>query len=222
MDFMTTVIFDMDGVIIDSEPIHHKIEKEIFSELGLQITDEQHKRYTGTASIEMWTEITETHQLDVSPVDVTRLNHERYLSYIKNLKMLPVVDGVVDLVHNLHKYQKKLVLASSSAREQIEFVLDKLNILDYFPHIVSGAELPKSKPDPMIFLKAAHLSDSKPVQCIVIEDSHHGVTAAKAAGMKCIGFRNPQSGNQDLSQADFIVSGIRLLSIDELFTDLFL
>jgi len=214
-----TVIFDMDGVIIDSEPVHRKIEKEIFTELGLNISDDQHKTYTGTSSVEMWTEIIKANQLEISPAEITHTNHERYIRYLKTLKMLPVIDGVKELIKSLFQSGKKLVLASSSSREQIEFILRRLNIRTYFLHIVSGAELPKSKPHPMIFLKAAALAHAEPKQCLVIEDSNHGVTAAKAAGMKCIGFMNPNSGNQDLTQADFRITDFRDLNIDNVIDD---
>lgn len=215
-----TVIFDMDGVIIDSEPIHHKIEQEILIELGIHIPEAEHNQYIGTASIEMWTHIINVHQLDVSPHEIVTTNHQRYIQHLKSLENLPVIEGVTCLIEHLNHSGKKLVLASSSAREQIELVLGGLNIRDYFHQVVSGAELPKSKPDPMIFLEAAALVGVSPAECIVIEDSQHGVTAAKAAGMKCIGFDNPNSCRQDLSQADFITSDFTDLDIDFILEEL--
>jgi HAD superfamily hydrolase (TIGR01509 family) len=215
MAVICTIIFDMDGVIIDSEPVHRKVEKEIFTELGLSITDEQLKNYTGTSSHEMWTEIINSNQLELSPAEITRINHERYIRHLKTLTKLPAVNGVKELITSLFHSGKKLVLASSSSREQIEFILRELKIRNCFLHIVSGAELPKSKPHPMIFLKAAALVNAEPKECLVIEDSNHGVTAAKAAGMRCIGFINPNSGNQDLTQADITITDFSKLNIDE-------
>jgi len=84
-------------------------------------------------------------------------------------------------------------------------VLTKLGLIDHFPLRISGADLETSKPHPEIFLEAAKMAQTTPEQCLVIEDSENGVKAAKAAGMKCIGYQNPNSGNQDLSAADWII-----------------
>jgi beta-phosphoglucomutase-like phosphatase (HAD superfamily) len=95
--------------------------------------------------------------------------------------------------------------------EVIDLVLKKLKLSHYFMARVSGTELANSKPHPEIFIKSAKLASSELRECIVIEDSQNGITSAKAAGMKCIGFANPNSGVQDLSKADFVIH-----SFDEL------
>jgi beta-phosphoglucomutase-like phosphatase (HAD superfamily) len=97
--------------------------------------------------------------------------------------------------------------------EHIDNVLQKLDLVHYFSFKVSGADLPKSKPDPMIFRKAAEMIDVTPNSCLVIEDSYNGVTAAKAAGMICIGYKNEHSGNQDLSKADLIIEDFGTFNI---------
>lgn len=200
-----TIVFDMDGIIIDSEPIHMKIEQELFHELGLEITTEEHWQYVGTSAREMWEDVTDRYQLSVSSNEILAKKQRRYLEHLSNTEKLNPVQGVKALIQHLYKNGKNLVLASSATREEIDLVLERLNLTTYFPFTISGAELEQSKPDPMIFLKASRLSKTTPGQCCVIEDSENGVRAAKAAGMKCIGFRNPHSGNQDLSEADMIL-----------------
>ena len=106
-----------------------------------------------------------------------------------------------------------IAIASSSPREFIEAVVKKIGIDQYFKILVSGEEIERSKPEPDIFLKAATLLNVSPTECLVVEDSKSGTIAAKKAGMKCIGYQNVNSGNQDLSNADFIVNDIKEIDI---------
>ena len=213
---MDTIIFDMDGVIIDSEPIHTNVERAMFQKLGVELSTEEHQKFTGTASLEMWTTIADRFRLDVPPKELTWQNNQDYLHQLKSLEELPAVEGVQQLIRDLHQKGFKLALASSSSRDQIDLIVEGLGIGHFFSIRVSGAELPRSKPDPMIFLETASRTKSNPEKCCVIEDSFHGVTAAKAAGMKCIGYKNPNSGNQDLSQADLILDSFVSAPIEEI------
>ena len=115
-------------------------------------------------------------------------------------------------------YQRgiKMALASSSPRSHIDAVLKMFNLTDYFHAIVCGEDTKEGKPSPDIFLNAAKIINTLPEDCIVIEDSYNGVLAAKAANMKCIGFKNPNSGNQDLSNADKIVTSLEDINIETL------
>lgn len=217
---MDTIIFDMDGVIIDSEPIHREVEQALFHKLGVDISPQDHHQFTGTASLEMWTEIAEKYNLSIPSEELTWQNNQDYLYKLLSMKQLPPVEGVQPLIRHLHQKGYKLALASSSSRDQIDLIVKGLQLEQYFSVRVSGAELPRSKPDPMIFLETATLTKSDPRQCCVIEDSFHGVTAAKAAGMKCIGYRNPNSGNQDLSQADAILDSFLSVQIEEILLEI--
>jgi beta-phosphoglucomutase-like phosphatase (HAD superfamily) len=98
-------------------------------------------------------------------------------------------------------------------RQFIEEALEKIEIKDYFTEWLSGEEVALSKPEPDIFLRVAELLNVKPYECLVIEDSTSGVIAAKRAGMRCIGYKNVNSGNQDLSEADLIVCNIEEINI---------
>jgi HAD superfamily hydrolase (TIGR01509 family) len=112
----------------------------------------------------------------------------------------------------------KLAVASSSHKRMIEYVLKKLEIIDFFDSIVGAEDIDRSKPDPEIFLMSAKRLNVKPEECIVVEDSKLGVEAAKKAGMKCLGYFNPSSGKQDLSKADFVADDFCKLDIQKLLS----
>jgi len=209
-----TVIFDMDGVIIDSEPVYFKIDKQMFEELNIAVSFEEHCSYVGTSSQNMWNTIIMKHGIADQAEELIKKEYSLYLEHLANADDLKPIDGVVELINELYANNFKLVLASSSRMETIDLVLNKFNLAELFMAKVSGFELAHSKPHPEIFLKSAQLIKSKPAECIVIEDSKNGVTAAKAAGMKCIGFLNPSSGDQDLSTSDVVIRSFRELNMD--------
>lgn len=198
-------IFDMDGVIIDSEPLHLNIEEDIFKKLGISITYEEHNTFIGTTSYYMWDKIRTNHNLTQSLEELVELDRNTYLDFLNDTLDLEPIKGVKELITDLHKNNIKLAVASSSPLNVIEKVLNLFHIRDYFDYIVTGDFVRKSKPEPDIFLYAAEKLDVDPKECVVIEDSHNGVLAAKKANMKCIGYKNPNSGNQDLSKADLTI-----------------
>ena len=109
-----------------------------------------------------------------------------------------------------------LILASSSAHVTIDRIFSRFGLHQYFSHIVSGEEFPRSKPDPAIFVRATELSGHPSHQCIVIEDSTNGIRAAKGAGLYCIGYDSENSRMQDLSQADKIIRNFSELSFQSI------
>ena len=114
----------------------------------------------------------------------------------------------------MHQNGIQLILASSSSKVTINRVFNRFKLHTYFSHIVSGEDFPQSKPNPAIFLEAVRLSKSNKENCIVIEDSTNGVTAAKAAGLKCIGYNSLHSKLQNLSEADFIAQHFNELNFE--------
>ena len=209
-----TVIFDMDGVIIDSEPVYFKIDKQMFEELNIAVSFEEHCTYVGTSSQNMWDAIIKKHGIPGHPGELMRKEYNLYVEHLANANDLQPIDGVMELINDLHENNFKLILASSSRMEIIDIILKKFKLSDLFIAKISGSELAHSKPHPEIFLKAAQLAGSEPKECIVIEDSKNGVAAAIAAGMKCIGFLNPSSGDQDLKSADIVIRSFKEVNAD--------
>lgn len=213
------VIFDMDGVLIDSEPLHFKVDEMVLKHL--QIDEGKHylERFVGYTNPAMWKIIREEYQIENSIDDLIDLQMRIKLDYL-NKSNYVAIDGVLELLDNLQAKKIPLAIASSSPRIFIEAVVEKIQVAKHFKTWVSGEEVQESKPAPDVFLKAAELLGVQPENCLVIEDSKSGTIAAKSAGMNCVGFRNPNSGNQDLSCADIIVKDLReinLLIIDHFF-----
>ena len=208
------VIFDMDGVILDSEQVYQEIEREMYAELGINVTRQEHMTFMGTTENIMWEHMKSRHGLAEDPRELARRERERLLSRLRSPEGIPPIEGIEDLLQKLHEKGIPLLLASSSVREIIETVLQKLNIGQYFSGIVSGDEVERSKPAPDIFLEASSRAGLSPSKCIVIEDSVNGIRAARSAGMKVIGLKNAHSEDLDLSGADRIVHSLKEIDVD--------
>jgi HAD superfamily hydrolase (TIGR01509 family) len=129
---------------------------------------------------------------------------------------LKAISGIVELLEEIKTMHIPIAIASSSPKLFIEAIVQKIGIEQYFAIMLSGEEVEHSKPEPDIFLKVAGLLKVNPSECLVVEDSKSGTIAAKKAGMKCIGYQNFNSGNQDLSNADFIVNAITEIDIKKM------
>ncbi len=194
----------MDGVIIDSEPVHVRIESVLFDELGIIMAPGEQESYVGTSGANMFALIKKRHGLAQSVESLLKISRSRLKEVLRSGD-IDMVGGAASLIHRLHEKGYPLALASSSINEHIDIVMERFTIARYFRCRVSGDDVTQSKPDPEIFLTTARRMGVPPEDCWVIEDSEHGVRAAVDAGMRCIGFANPNSGNQNLSKADYII-----------------
>lgn len=212
------VIFDMDGVIIDSEPFHYKVfKKYIKNKFNLVISDEEYNTFIGTTNHHIYGTLQKKYNLVGDINSFIEEYEEKCLEFLLQATTERPIKGVDVLVRNIHQNKIKLALASSSSKKVINIVLNMFNLDQFFDAKVSGQEVEHSKPAPDIFLRAAELLNVSPEECLVFEDSRNGVAAAKAAGMKCIGFYNPSSGNQDLSRADKIIESFAEVDIAAAF-----
>ncbi|MDD2382059.1 MAG: HAD family phosphatase [Mariniphaga sp.] len=206
------VIFDMDGVIVDSEPIHQECEKKMFDLLGIQVSKEEHNTFMGSTDENMWYKLAKTYNLPIRVDEAIQMKKKLYLEHIMHETTIEPIPGVTELIGCLNRYGYLLALASSSPHNQIGYILSHFKIKHFFHAIVSGEDMKNGKPHPDIFLKAAEYIEISPAECVVIEDSTNGVLAAKNAGMKCIGFLHSNSGSQNLSKADYIIHAFDELS----------
>ncbi len=208
---MKAVIFDMDGVVVDSEPMHIEAEKQILLKYGVEISADELRRYTGTTAEFEFTDLIRKYRLNAT-VDKLFREKEKILFRLLEKQTKPT-KGVVRVIKSLKRKGLKLAIASSGHRKLVRYFLRKLKIASCFDSVVCAEDITRSKPDPEIFLKAAESLGLDPPECVVIEDSALGVEAAKGAGMKCIAFRNPNSGDQDLSKADLVIDDFAKLDV---------
>ena len=205
------VIFDMDGVIIDSEEIHKKAYYETFTSIGVNVSDDLYKTFTGSSTINAFQKLVAHFKLDLDPEELVLNKRKRYVNFFENDPKLHLVKGVEELVKHCYDKGLTLVLASSSAMVNIDRVFNRFNLNQYFTAKISGADLTQSKPHPEIFEKAAVLGKTPKENCIVIEDSDNGVKAANDAGIFVVGFKNPMAEDQTLKNADFIINNFKRL-----------
>jgi HAD superfamily hydrolase (TIGR01509 family) len=200
------VIFDMDGVLVDSEPVHMRLERENFARLSLPVSEVEHHSYVGMSPRSMWAAIKSRHGLQQ---EIDALVATEAAIKVREIARLPLqaIDGIPQLLRTLREDGYELAIASSSPQALIDAITAKLGLRSHFLHTISSEAVEKGKPHPDLFLAAARMCGRLPAQCVVIEDSTNGVRAARAAGMKCIAYANRNSGSQDLSHADLVVEG---------------
>lgn len=213
---MQAFIFDMDGVIIDSEPVHVRAKKDAFAHYGVKISDSDFDEFAGQPAIAMFRTVLERQgRTDIRPEDLAAYKHKRYQELFEagEVKAVP---GTLDFIASLRAAGIPLALATSSHWQAIRATQKKFHFEDAFAAIVAGEDLPKSKPDPTIYRMAAEKLGVSAADCVVLEDANAGVRAAKGAGMHCIAYRNPHSGRQDLSMADLVVDRIADLRVADI------
>jgi HAD superfamily hydrolase (TIGR01509 family) len=197
-------IFDMDGVIIDSEPLYKEMNKKIFEELGAEFNEDEYNGFVGIAADKMWQHVKDKYKLRESVGELKELASKGKYSLLLNTELICTA-GVTDLLREIKNKNHITCIASSSRMKNIKLIMEKTSLEHYFDFFIGGDDIEKGKPDPDIFLKARDTAGFPEENCIVIEDSNNGVVAAKRAGMKCAGFKNKNSGDQDLSLADIII-----------------
>ncbi len=205
------IIFDMDGVIIDSEEIHKKAYYETFASIGVDVSDELYKTLTGSSTINAFQRLVTHFNLKIDPKELVLNKRKRYVNFFENDPNLHLVKGVEELIKHSYKKGLTLILASSSAMINIDRVFNRFDLNKYFTAKISGADLKESKPHPEIFEKAAILGNTPKANSIVIEDSDNGIKAANAAGIFVVGYKNPMAEDQTLKNANLIINNFKRL-----------
>ena len=206
----------MDGVIVDTEPVHYYAFRQHFNELKIDVSDEMYATFTGNSTRNVYQRLKEHFALEEEVEKLIDIKRAIFNDAFDSKEDLFLLDGVEDLIQDLHRNGIQLILASSSSKVTIDRVFRRFDLHRYFTHIVSGEDFPKSKPHPAIFEHAASLSVASKTECIVIEDSTNGISAAKAAGLFCIGYDSEHSKLQDLSEADMVVEHFSQLNYDKI------
>lgn len=201
------IIFDMDGVILDSEPLHENARQMMFRNFGI-VPDENFPNPVGKSSSGFWRTVSGLCGLEQ---DAYALEAEQYRLVAVQIEEnhVPTSDGLMEILSWAKENGVKIGLASSSTRVLVDNTLNLLGIRECFDFTVSGDEVIQKKPAPYPYLKVLEMSGFAPEEAVAVEDSNSGVQAAKNAGIFCYGYDNPTSGDQDLSNSDQIIKSLR-------------
>lgn len=203
---LKAILFDMDGVIVDTEPLHKKAYFLMFDAFNIKVSNELYESTTGQSTINVCRNLCTIFGLENNPEELVQCKRKIFTGLFHSDPSLKLISGVLDLIKNYHDNGLTLVLASSASMQTINNVFTRFELNQYFKAKISGADLKASKPHPEIFEKAAELSGFPRAACMVIEDSTNGIKAAKSAGVYCIGYNSFHSKNQDYSLADIVVN----------------
>jgi HAD superfamily hydrolase (TIGR01509 family) len=196
------VIFDMDGVIVDSEPLHERAFREVFHEIGFGDTHGiDFARYYGKSDLLVWMDFVAQHKPPQSIEELLARKQQRLIALLRADQ--PIFEGLPDVVEKLAA-RFPLAVASGSPHPVIDEVLALQQLRRFFPVVVSASDVPHGKPAPDIFLRSAELLQVAPECCVVVEDSTAGVDGALAAGMQVIAIANTFAP-EHLSRATRIV-----------------
>lgn len=207
---LKAIIFDMDGVIIDSEPQHARAALRVFKRLGAHTDYSYCSSFIGSSTEKMCEDAIKRFGLSTTVEELLKeMNMEKKL--VLKEEGYVILPGIRELIKDLYHAGIRLAIASSSSPSEIENTVKSLGIKKYFTKLISCAHVDKPKPAPDSFLLALKELGVNAKETVVIEDSCFGAQAAKAAGITCVGFVNLHSGKQDLSMADVLLESFETI-----------
>ncbi|AOW20321.1 beta-phosphoglucomutase [Urechidicola croceus] len=205
------LIFDLDGVIVDTAKYHYKAWKKLANNLGFDFTEEQNELLKGVSrvkSLEILLEIGNVTLSDEEKLKVMNEKNEHYLGFITKMEQDEILEGIPEVLNYLR--ENKVPFSLGSASKNARLILTQLNLIDLFDAIVDGNDVSKAKPDPEVFLIAADKLKTAPENCIVVEDAIAGIEAANSAQMTSIGIGDKET----LGEADIVLSSTAELNIE--------
>jgi len=206
--FTQAIIFDMDGVLIDSEHVNIQAAVGGFQSLGYALNEEETRHVVGRHESDFVPEFAKKH-------DISRETQRQIVMEIDRLygelwpKLVQLNPLAAPVLTQLKKRGLRLALATSSNRKIVDRFLLKLNIGPIFEHVLTFEDVTRRKPNPDIYIKAQQRLQLKAEQNIVVEDTNVGVRAAKSAGLRCIAIPNEHTHDQDFSMADIILDSLQ-------------
>ena len=205
------VIFDLDGVIVDTAKFHFLAWRKLANDLGFDFTEEQNEQLKGVSRVESLNKILSWAEMELSEDEFKRqmaLKNENYLSYVSEMDEREILPGVEKIIDYL--LENNIPFAVGSASKNARTILKKINLLEKFDAIVDGTDVSKAKPDPEVFLIAAEKLNIRPENSIVFEDSVAGVRAANNAKMISIGIGEQKT----LGEADYVFNDFNEINIE--------
>src|SRR5262249_26596807 len=209
MSMIAAILFDMDGVLMDSEPLHHRATQLALGDRARSYTERDNRAFFGATDVEMFRMLRILFDLDTSSDELVRRKRDHLISIVRTEgRGLP---GVPDIPLGFREAGLRLGLVSASARPVIDVILEVVGLGGAFHTVVSGDEVARSKPAPDGYLMASRRLALEPERCFVVEDTRNGVLAAKAAGMTVAAVPGPATAHEDFSLADLVLPSLEAL-----------
>ncbi len=207
LDGIKAVIFDLDGLMIESESTGYQVWRQVVAEFGSEMSEAFYREVIGKTPEATINLVCETLGLSISPQDL----RERYWSQRTEIMCVEAraVEGLITLIEDLHQHQVPLGVASNSPIDYIERVLEALQLRQMFQAAIGSDQVPEGKPAPDVYLATAAALTVDPQDCLAIEDSPTGLQAALDAGMRCIVVPNEHLEGEDFSGADGLYNSLR-------------
>jgi beta-phosphoglucomutase len=204
------VIFDVDGVLIDSYTAHFESWKRLFREHGRDYSLEEFVWGFGRTSREV---LSKQWPDPITPEGIDELAARKEAYYREIVAAdFPAIDGAAELFHALGAARVPIAVGSSGPPENVQLVIDKLGVRPLIKSRITGADVQRGKPDPQVFQLAGAGLGLQPDRCVVIEDATVGIAAARAAGMKCVGLASTGRTVEELQAADLVIRSMRDLN----------
>lgn len=200
------VIFDMDGVMVQTAPQHFAAWRQVFAEMGREFSKEEFRATFGRRNQEILRHILGDGISEVQVEVLGRKKEEHYRALVRG--EVEAAPGFIPLLEALRDNEFKIAVGTSAPRQNVELILDVLSVRERLDVVVTAEDVDRGKPDPETFLLAAQRCNVEPKGCVVFEDSVAGIEAARAAGMRCIGV-----GRADIAQADLMVDSLAKVTI---------
>jgi HAD superfamily hydrolase (TIGR01509 family) len=217
---LKAIIFDMDGVIVDTEPLHYKAYHQMFNDVNIEVSESLYESFTGQSTFSICKQLVSLYNLPLGPQTLVDIKRDHFNLLFKTDSSLDLLDGVLELIKDYHAHGLTLILASSASMQNINNVFKRFDLDQFFKAKLSGADLKASKPHPEIFINAVKATGFNNDECIVIEDSTNGFKAAKAAKIFCVGYKSPHSKNQDYNIADLIIDNFKEITYNNIIDKL--
>ena len=207
------LLFDLDGVIVDTAKYHYLAWKEIASDLGIDFTEQDNERLKGVSRMHSFEIVLEVGGKTMSQEEKEQYcekKNEVYLTYIRKLEESEILPGVREFLEDVKRKGYKIALGSASKNSRL--ILDRLHLTEIFDEIIDGTKTSKAKPDPEVFVLGAKALGFACEECIVFEDAAAGIEAAHAGGMQTVGI----GSKERLPEADFNIPGFADIQIEEI------
>ncbi len=201
-------LLDMDGILVDSEPLHCKAWSEVAHFMGASLPPEFFHKYVGIGNTKVAEDLISMTKTELSKEEIVEQKTNVYLGLIRSIKPM---EGIVEFLTKLKKNHLSIGVVSSSPRKEVVSTLQYAGIFSFFETVTSKEDARETKPAPDLYKAALRKMNLQPTECVAVEDSESGVGAAKSAGIYCIAIPHKLSASQNFKKADLVIESVTIL-----------